>query len=438
MADEAEKRMNQDTRRIRPLKLTFPSDDRRQISGGKTEVRDDLPETKPLSSSELYSYSQNGEDHSEAFTSLKKDAEDGLPQDSRPLSSRQEASSDKITEKIRVPLGRIDSSDIDVLFSAEVRDYSETEMSLQQTDQQDIFSSFGTSFNTAASAVTLVTPSARPSLRRIPATQHISESEVTSTQSYSEDARAIAVPVPKVPLQFKTLKEAMGGLRDLHPLPTETLFAQESYQFTWLSTQIRKIGTKAELKEFAQSLTQKDLSLLFSTLSQLKKREETEPVQNLIRLRAGHCLYLYGWITFQYCYPRSTLARALADLCKILEDISFVKENVQNDDIERFHAGEGSENRMDLPEIEIGDGCIIWSRVPLISGVAFPNSRHFISDIANHIFESKISLEVFYKRYAIYHGLPLADAIESRYKEKVTGDSQNPFLSSTFFDRFRN
>jgi hypothetical protein len=93
---------------------------------------------------------------------------------------------------------------------------------------------------------------------------------------------------------------------------------------------------------------------------------------------------------------------------------------------------------MDLPEIEIGDGCIIWSRVPLISGVAFPNSRHFISDIANHIFESKISLEVFYKRYAIYHGLPLADAIESRYKEKVTGDSQNPFLSSTFFDRFRN
>ena len=252
---------------------------------------------------------------------------------------------------------------------------------------------------------------------------------------YTEEVRTIAVPVPKVPLRFKTLNEAMDNLRDLHPLPTETLFAQESYQFTWLSTQSknRDKGTAG----ICYDLTQRDLSLLFSTLSQLKS-EETEPVQNLIRLRAGHCLYLYGWITFQYCYPRSTLARALADLCKILEDISFVKENAQDDDHGKNRASDNVKNRMDLPEIDIGEGRVIWSRVPLISGIAFPNSRHFISDIANHIFESNISLEVFFRRYAIYPGLPLSDAIESRYKEKVTGDSQNPFLSSTFFDRFRS
>jgi len=364
-----------------------------------------------------------------------------------PFSPKQEIPSDKDkkAEKIRVPLGRIALSDMDGLFSSRVHDSSESDMPFHPDDHLSVSSPAFAITSITSSDATTAASATRPPLRRIPASRHVSEkdlisaeSEAASKEMYTEEVRTIAVPVPKVPLRFKTLNEAMDNLRDLHPLPTETLFAQESYQFTWLSTQIRKIVTKRELQEFAYDLTQRDLSLLFSTLSQLKKREETEPVQNLIRLRAGHCLYLYGWITFQYCYPRSTLARALADLCKILEDISFVKENAQDDDHGKNRASDNVKNRMDLPEIDIGEGRVIWSRVPLISGIAFPNSRHFISDIANHIFESNISLEVFFRRYAIYPGLPLSDAIESRYKEKVTGDSQNPFLSSTFFDRFRS
>ncbi|NMA18121.1 MAG: hypothetical protein GX939_05125 [Clostridiaceae bacterium] len=505
MADEIEKKANRESARIRPLKLTFPTDARKPIIEDNADTLDDLPEanlpSKEISSpslseeaiSESLTHEDEHEDKIASYTLLEytllelegeAEDEDGITAFPLPASPRQEMQpekiaektreekiededdltafppplspkqvtlpdkrSDKKIEKIRVPLGRIASSDMDVLFSSRVGDSPESDMPHDPVDRRSVVS-----FPPAPADPSMTSPaaaipasSARPTLRRIPASHRISETDLISTEAeetpaeaFTEDTRAIAVPVPKIPLRFKTLGEAMSSLRDLHPLPTETLFAQESYQFTWLSTQIRKIVTKTELQDFAVSLTQRDLSLLFSTLSQLKKRDETEPVQNLIRLRAGHCLYLYGWITFQYCYPRSTLARALADLCKILEDISFVKENAQDDDQRRIRSADSAESRMGLPEIDIGEGRVIWSRVPLISGIAFPNSRHFISDIANHIFESNISLEAFYRRYAIFPGLPLSDAIESRYKEKVTGDSQNPFLSSTFFDRFRN
>lgn len=493
MADKIEKKANREGTRIRPLKLTFPTDARKPIIEDNADALDDLseanllskeisspslseevppisspevilssisPEILPSSSSkemtlpskareaipESLTHEDEHEDKIASYTllELEEDTEDegGMTAFSPPASPKQETAPDKKTEKIRVPLGRLASSEMDVLFSSRVSDSSESDMPVYPVDRR-ITASVTPSI-TSPDATTAAS-STRPPLRRIPASRRVSESdlvsaesEMASTELYTEDALTIAVPVPKVPLRFKTLDEAMGSLRDLHLLPTETLFAQESYQFTWLRTQIRKIATNTGLQEFALSLTQRDLSLLFSTLSQLKKREETEPIQNLIRLRAGHCLYIYGWITFQYCYPRSTLARALADLCKILEDISFVKENAQDDDRGGSQSNDSVKNRMDLPEIDIGEGRVIWSRVPLISGIAFPNSRHFISDLANHIFESNISLEAFYRRYAIYPGLPLSDAIESRYKEKVTGDSQNPFLSSTFFDRFRS
>ncbi len=233
-----------------------------------------------------------------------------------------------------------------------------------------------------------------------------------------------------IPLRYKSLEEAMGGLRDFHPLPSELILRQAPHHSTWLMTQINNVNTKNELEELADSLSYKDLSLLFTTLSTKKRRSEVDQIMNLIRLRASHYLYLCGWLTFQYCYPRSSVSRALSDLCTILEDLAYVREN-------RLQRKRFRREPLALPVVSVGKGRIIWSRVPLISQISLPNSRHFIADIATEMIESKVDPAAFFEEYAIIPGEPLADAIEVRYNEMVTGVAANPLLSSDFFDRFR-
>ncbi len=233
-----------------------------------------------------------------------------------------------------------------------------------------------------------------------------------------------------IPLRYKSLEEAMVGLRDFHPLPSELILTQTPHHATWLMTQIKSVNTTQELEELAYSLSHKDLSLLFTTLSTKKKRDEVDQIMNLIRLRASHYLYLCGWLTLQYCYPRSSVSRALSDLCTILEDLIYVRENRRQQ--KRFRR-----EPLALPVVSIGERRIVWSRVPLISQISLPNSRHFIADIATEMIESKVEPDTFFREYAIIPGQPLANAIEIRYNEMVTGVAANPLLSSNFFDRFR-
>lgn len=231
-----------------------------------------------------------------------------------------------------------------------------------------------------------------------------------------------------IPLIYKSLEEAVEGCRDKHPLPVELISNQDASHSTWLLSQLRGVRTRSELQGFADSLGSRDLGLLFTTLTGLKRREETAQIQNLIRLRASHYLYLCGWLTLQYTYPRASVSDALADLCMILEDIRFVRDN------ERLV---GRRTIRPLPAVPLGPGRVVWSRVPLISGIALPNSRHFISDIAGEIYDSKVDLQDFYLEYALFPDLPLAEAITARYNEMVSGVSANPLLSHDFFDRFR-
>ena len=228
-------------------------------------------------------------------------------------------------------------------------------------------------------------------------------------------------------LKYKSFREAVEGCRQLHPLPVELIESQLPSDSSWLLDQLKQIRTMEQLKAFADSLSYRDLSLLFTSLSLLKRREETDQVQNLIRLRACHYLYLCGWLTLQYTYPRSSVSKALSDLCMILEDIRFVRDS------ERRTGRRVSP----LPGIPLGPWRMIWSRVPLISGIALPNSRFFISDIAGEIYDTKSDLNAFFHEYAIYPGLPLAEAITARYREMVSGVAANPLLSQDFFDRFR-
>lgn len=235
--------------------------------------------------------------------------------------------------------------------------------------------------------------------------------------------------IPKshpVPLVYKSFAEAVEGCREKHPLPFELISSQTPSHATWLLSQLKQARTRPELEALADSLSYRDLSMLFSTLSNLKRRDETAQIQNLIRLRASHYLYLCGWLTLQHTYPRSSVSDPLADLCMILEDLRFVRDSERK-----------SRRSLPLPSIPLGPWRVIWTRVPLISEIALPNSRHFITEIAREIYESKADLQGFFLEYAIYPGLPLADAIARRYEEMVSGISANPLLSQDFFDRFR-
>jgi len=266
-----------------------------------------------------------------------------------------------------------------------------------------------------------------PMLVRRPREFRISRKHVPEKDSAREGR---SVKKSLIPLRYKSLEEAMGGLRDFHPLPFELILTQTPHYSTWIMTQIKGAKTKKELKELAFSLSYKDLSLLFTTLSTKKKRDEIDQIVNLIRLRASHYLYLCGWLTLQYCYPRSSVSRALSDLCTILEDLTYVRDN-------RLHSQRISREPLALPVVSLGRGRVIWTRVPLISRISSPNSRHFIADIVTEMIESKVDPEAFFTEYAIIPGQPLANAIEVRYNEMVTGVAANPLLSSDFFDRFR-
>lgn len=233
---------------------------------------------------------------------------------------------------------------------------------------------------------------------------------------------------PDIPLRFSSFGEVMESVRDLHPSPEELLMDQTAVQRTWLLSQLKKARTESEIEALAYSLNYRDLSILFPVLSTLKKREDVNQIQNLIRLRASHFLYICGWLTFQFSYPRSTVARVLADLCMILEDISFLREELSRKEHEQI---------LEYKVPDLGPDRILWNEVEMISGISLPNSRRFVSDIATELYKSNIDEDVFLKCYAIYPNLSLGKAILEKYEEIASGMEANPMLSKAFLDRFK-
>ncbi|NLV99087.1 MAG: hypothetical protein GX034_04755 [Clostridiaceae bacterium] len=234
--------------------------------------------------------------------------------------------------------------------------------------------------------------------------------------------------IPDIPLRFSSFDEVMESVRDLHPSPEELLMDQTAVQRTWLLSQLKRARTESEIETLAYSLDFKDLSVLFPVLSTLKKREDVNQIQNLIRLRASHYLYICGWLTFQFSYPRSNVARVLADLCMILEDVSFLREELSRKEQEQL---------FEYKVPDLGPDRILWNEVEMISGISLPNSRRFVSEIANELYKSNIDEDIFLKRYAIYPNLALGKAILEKYEEMASGMEVNPMLSKAFLDRFK-
>lgn len=241
------------------------------------------------------------------------------------------------------------------------------------------------------------------------------EQTVTKLQS-----GALAPPfyVPRLPRQASSFEEALDFARRLHPLPQEMQLQQKPTHRTWMLAQLNHCNTQERLSRFAFSLNYEDLALLFPTLASLKRGKHIDRLLSIILMRASHYLYLQGWITLQYAYPRSTVEKGLSELCSILAD-SF------------FPGGPelGEEEQEYLERLHFGDQQFIWPKVRLISEIAYPNQRHFISKIISAVKEEGKTLEDFYKEFAVYRDLPLAKAIQSQWDMQMLEQKQSATYS---------
>lgn len=254
-----------------------------------------------------------------------------------------------------------------------------------------------------------------------------SPSEAAEPEAKDQQETATTVVPVRPVLRYKTFAEAKDFAKHTLPLPREMQTDGQQVNYQWLMAQLKVADTPERLHELAYRLNYKDLAVLFPTLATLSKRGPTEQIQTLIRTRASSYLYYHGWVTLQFAYPRNAVAKALSDLCIQLEDRLYAFGNLIPARLGR------RENRPDL-----GPNRMVWGDIPLISEIALPNSRHFLTDVAKAARESSYSLERFFNMYAIYDDLPLGQAILSRIAELQAGQTlDSPSLSKTFFERYR-
>lgn len=252
--------------------------------------------------------------------------------------------------------------------------------------------------------------------RRFGPLRHFKHREIQESESLLQDEkwRGPFLQVPN-PRRFKNLKEAVSYSRENLPLPREMQLAQKQEHRTWLIAQLKRCNSHPELSKFAFSLNYKDIAILFPTLATLKQGEEIDRIISIIMMRASKYLYLHGWVTLQYAYPRSTVQKGLSVLCEVLE--SQASHDINSLGIE--HA------RMDTPfdtTLAIGADRFDWKSVHLISEISLPNTRHFISSIIRYLRDSGMSGDDFFRVYGIYRDLPLGQAIRSQWEMSTFED----------------
>ncbi len=225
--------------------------------------------------------------------------------------------------------------------------------------------------------------------------------------------------LPRRTRRFATLHDAVNYSRTQLPLPTEMQVNQKQEHYTWLISRINGCQNQAELASFAFSLNFKDLAILFPALATLKKGEEIERLIQIILMRASKYLYVQGWVTLQYSYPRSTVQKGLAVLCEVLEE--------DDEDIRKIRLT--SDDDFEFDGLNLGHEHFDWRSVHLISEISLPNTRHFLSSIIKYIRDSGISGDDFFQRYGIYRDLSLGQAITSQWEMAMFESnlhSQNP------------
>lgn len=172
--------------------------------------------------------------------------------------------------------------------------------------------------------------------------------------------------------------------------------SQKPEHHTWLMARIGRCEDAKQLKHLAFSLDEKDLSTLFPSLARLKRGEAIDRLISVILMRASHYLYIQGWMTLQYAYPRSTVQKGLSELCEVLEN-------------------QEGKARQPTGLFPLGDERFDWSSILRISEITLPRNRHFLRNIIKYIKDHELTGEVFFQRFGIYRELPLGLAIRSHW-----------------------
>lgn len=210
--------------------------------------------------------------------------------------------------------------------------------------------------------------------------------------------------VPRSNSSLESLADAVTFGRQLLPLPREMQLAQQQAHRTWLIAQINHCADKHALSEFAFSLNYRDLAVLFPALATLTRGAEVDRLISIIMMRASHYLYLQGWLTLQFAYPRSTVQKGLAELCHILGRQTSSLSPQESEQAELW-----------FKTLRLGPQSFDWPNLALISELSMPNTRHFLAAIIKYLQESKMPLEAFFQRYGIYPDLPLGIAIRNQW-----------------------
>lgn len=210
--------------------------------------------------------------------------------------------------------------------------------------------------------------------------------------------------VPRINSSLESLADAVTFGRQLLPLPREMQLAQQQAHRTWLIAQINHCADKHALSEFAFSLNYRDLAVLFPALATLTRGAEVDRLISIIMMRASHYLYLQGWLTLQFAYPRSTVQKGLAELCHILGRQTSSLSPQESEQAEQW-----------FKTLRLGPQSFDWPHLALISELSMPNTRHFLAAIIKYLQESKMPLEAFFQRYGIYPDLPLGIAIRNQW-----------------------
>lgn len=238
-------------------------------------------------------------------------------------------------------------------------------------------------------------------------------------RSIRRDLLRPAFFVPHQKPSASSLAEALDFARRLHPLPHEMQAVQRPAQRTWLLSQLKNCQNQNDLVKLAFSLNYKDLCLLFPILAGMKYSDSVDKLINIILMRASRYLYFHGWITLQYAYPRSTVQSALGELCQVLEMGGRHEKLLDEPDF--FD---------DFGDLHLGEEHFNWQTMPLISDIAMPNSRHFISSLVNRINSEGLSGAEFFKRYGIYKDLPFGMAVKAQWEMVNIGQKREAFFTT--------
>jgi hypothetical protein len=190
-----------------------------------------------------------------------------------------------------------------------------------------------------------------------------------------------------------------AAIRKRFPLPHELLEPTDTEEKDRLAIIIETTPVGRPVIDLAHQLSSRDLRLIFTLLAEpLRPDARSEHYHDklylIIRERACHSLYRYGWAIFQQTYPYAPVARGLAILCSILE-IKLTSAAIQ------------------IPAAKPAAAKLDW-QPPLISHLAQPDSRHFADQLLKAMGRLKLPLERFMKQYEIDPELPLGGTLVGR------------------------